>query len=641
MTYRLNKTNGDLLVDLVDGQIDTSTTDITLVGRNYKGFGEFLNENYIKLLENFSNTSAPQNPISGQLWWDTGEGRLKIYDGTTFKSAGGPIVSNQQPQMVAGDLWIDNENNQLYFFDGSDLVLVGPEYNAGQQRTGFKVESVIDSNSVDRTVLQLFIGGILQGIFADATFRLAPDTIPGYPVDANDTATPKRQLVEKGFNPVSFDDFNFRGIADAARALVDDSGNEKTAANFIPSDANGFTTGSLRIKNSAGLSVGVGDTEYLIHKVVGNTTTIENQIAGSDFQIRARQGNAFVTSVYVDTTDSYLGIWNESPTVELDVTGSGKFSGNLTVNGNLQVEGDATYLNVSTLTVQDKNIELGLLDDSTEGNDATIDGAGIIVRSTDGSKDLTWEQTTSSWTSNQNFNLLSGNSYRIANSLVLDATTLGASVVNSSLTNLGTLTSLQVDDIQIDGITISRLNYSSGNGINIIAQGDINIDSQKITGVADPVDPQDVATKAYTDEEIATIPTYFSLDITGFTSPDPAGTNNGPINDVKAVLDTIAPVTNDNNGAIARIHCVSYASATVTGINVSISTSPNTSGTLTKSTIAVDSNGTQNESVIQDIVSSNTTSGAINLTPNRYTMTFTVASGAWSHTSTVNYPPAP
>ena len=79
MSYQLNKTNGELLVDLVDGQIDTASTDITLVGKNYKGFGEFINENYIKMLENFSNTAAPSNPMTGQLWFDSGEQRLKIY----------------------------------------------------------------------------------------------------------------------------------------------------------------------------------------------------------------------------------------------------------------------------------------------------------------------------------------------------------------------------------------------------------------------------------------------------------------------------------------------------------------------------------------------------------------------------------
>ena len=56
MSYKLNKTDGSLLVDLVDGQLDTTSSDLTLIGRNYSGFGEVLNENFIQLLENFANS---------------------------------------------------------------------------------------------------------------------------------------------------------------------------------------------------------------------------------------------------------------------------------------------------------------------------------------------------------------------------------------------------------------------------------------------------------------------------------------------------------------------------------------------------------------------------------------------------------
>jgi len=633
MTYRLNKTNGDLLVDLVDGQIDNSTTDITLVGRNYKGFGEFINENYIKLLENFSSTSAPSNPLAGQLWWDTSDQRLKIYDGATFKAAGGPIVSNQQPQMVAGDLWIDNENNKLYFFDGTDLVLVGPEYNAAQGKTGFEVISAIDSTSVDRTLLMLYIGGTLQGIFANATFYLQPQTIPGYPADPNDTASPNRQLIQEGFNPVSASDFNFRGISDSARALVDDAGLEKTAANFIPSDANGFTTGSLKVQNSAGLSVGVGDTEYVILKVIGNTSILENQISESDMQFRVRLGNTFYPSMYVDTSELKLGIWNTTPSAELDVTGAGKFSGDLTVGGNLLVQGNATYLNVSTLTVQDKNIELGLLDDSTEGNDAAIDGAGIIVRSTDGSKDFTWEQTTGNWTSNQNIDILSGRSYRISDNLVLDSTTLGPTVTNSSLTSLGVLTDLTVDDLYIDGASIERIN---GTGINIVAKGDILVDSQKINGVVTPDrgtrqgdftysggdSGNYITTKSYVDTALENEPIVMALDTTGLSVPS-AG---NPYTDVAGILESLYPAI-AKAGSVAKVHCTSYAGATVSGIDVQ--------SAMTKSYISVDKdNNLSSESVVQD-VNFASASGSASLSPTRSLMTFTSNGGSWVWQNTV------
>ena len=73
MSYKLNKTDGSLLVELQDGVVDTTSSDLTLVGRNYKGFGEFINENFIKLTESFAGTSAPENALSGQLWYDTSD----------------------------------------------------------------------------------------------------------------------------------------------------------------------------------------------------------------------------------------------------------------------------------------------------------------------------------------------------------------------------------------------------------------------------------------------------------------------------------------------------------------------------------------------------------------------------------------
>ena len=117
MSYQLNKTDGTLLTELIDGQIDNSSTNLVLVGKNYSGYGEAFNENFIKLLENFSNASAPSNPLAGQTWWDTTAGRLKVYDGAVWKASGGPFVQSDRPAMVAGDLWINNLTNQVYAFD--------------------------------------------------------------------------------------------------------------------------------------------------------------------------------------------------------------------------------------------------------------------------------------------------------------------------------------------------------------------------------------------------------------------------------------------------------------------------------------------------------------------------------------------
>jgi hypothetical protein len=330
VSYRLNRTDGALLVDLTDGILDTATTDLTLIGKNYKGFGEFLNENFIALLENFASTSQPTNPMVGQLWYDKQDNRLKIYDGATFRSATGSVVSSTRPSnLTTGDLWIDNENNKLYIWDGTDLTLVGPEYSAGQGKSGFEVSSQLDSTDVQRTILKLFLGGTLVGIYSPETFYILPeDAIAGYPLIVGDALN--RQLLEKGFNVVSAD-FLYRGTATSAKGLIDDAGVIRSANNFIPTDANGATTGSLKIKNSAGLSVGVGETEYSILKVAGTTVTLETQQSNSDFAIKVRSGSSFLPAMYVDTSESRVGIWNSNPSYSLDVTGTGRFSSNLTV----------------------------------------------------------------------------------------------------------------------------------------------------------------------------------------------------------------------------------------------------------------------------------------------------------------------
>jgi len=629
MSYKINKTDGELLIELADGQIDTTTTDITLIGKNYKGFGELFNENFIKMLENFSSTAAPGSPLVGQLWYDTGEGRLKLYDGESFRVAGGPIVSNTQPDMVAGDMWIDNQNNKLYFFDGTDLILVGPDYDTGQGQTGFEVVSVIDISSRERVILKIWTGGTLFGVISKEEFRLSgTNKIDGYPDDPDDTVFPARQLFEKGFNLVD-DEYWYRGTATSARALVDAEGNTKTAANFLPSDENGATTGSLRIKNSAGLSVGIGNTEYAALKIVGSTTTLETQQSGTDIALKVRVGNEFKNALYIDSSEDKIGIYNTAPSAGLTIGTPGTpglsptkdlyVTGHATVDGNLTVNGDTTYFNVTKLTIQDKNIELGMLDDSTEGTDAEVDGAGIIIRSVNGSKDWTWENSTQSWTSNQDIDLVAGNEYKVNNTLVLSATELGPMVATSSLTRVGTLVELDVDNITLDANIIST---NGGTDLVLQPAGDISVSNANIENLADPNNAQDAATKKYVDDSVNQERIVFSLDVTGLSTPD---------SDVLNILESLYPASVAAEGKRAVIHCTSYTSITVSGIDIS--------SALTKSYISVLSDDSSAVSVLEDITFS-TASGTTTPSPARTTRTYEInASGVWTHVGTASYTP--
>ena len=369
MAYKLNKTDGTLLTELVDGQIDTTSSDITLIGRNYVGFGEAFNENLIKILENFASTAAPATPITGQLWYDKSQGRLKVYDGTGFKS-NGPIVSNTQPQMVAGDIWINNATNQMKFFDGTgDPVLVGPIYTDAQGKSGFEVDTVRDKSSVDHTLIKLFIGETTVALISNDEYS---------PTLAEQSRLNYTQDIKRGFNIIDADNFRFYGVADSSNSLITDQIDpdtqlriRKTAGQFLASDANSITTGTIFIQNSGGLTVGQsGEAKF---QATDELTSIE--LTGKDDRFRINLlGSTEYDGFVLTSNNRRAGInmdLGQLPTATLDV------NGDALIRGNLTIEGSSTTIETQNLTVDDYNIELGHADTVITLNaalDATIAG---------------------------------------------------------------------------------------------------------------------------------------------------------------------------------------------------------------------------------------------------------------------------
>ena len=636
MSYQLNKTDGTLLLDLIDGQIDTASTNLTLVGRNYTGYGEAFNENFIKLLENFSNTAAPSNPLTGQLWWDSTDQRLKVYDGSVWKSSGGPIVQNTRPQMVAGDLWIDNLNNQVYAFDGTDLMLMGPQYTESQGKSGFEIGSILDSQSRSRTVVNLYVSGTLSAVISNIEFTpIYAQRILGLVTASNPDG-----IIRVGYNIIDTANFKFRGIADSSNALVTAGGVVRTADSFLPSTANGITTGTLTIQNSGGLTIGLSQNN--VQKVVGPRFYIENQLTDHDLSLRVKSstfGAISVDAIYVDASTARVGIFttNRLPAYTLDV------EGDLRVTGNFIVEGDQTSIDVATLRVEDKNIEIAKTAAGVTLTGADANNAGLILDTSDvGSKTWTWITAQDAWTSNVNVDISSTTkTYQIGGVDKLTNDTLVNVTKALDLDQVGTLTVLQVDEININGKLISSTNdmaITSANGIAITGGADINItDAQKITGVGKAISAREaarlsvtestagtVATKEYVDEEISTEPLAFSMDVTGL------GTGATLENAIATYLNDMYPSATLNTNKLARIHTTSYAGATVQGVDVE--------SAKVVSYIAVDANGTENESVVQDIVfAAEGASGNVILTPARTLMTYKSSGTGWTYQSTTAY----
>ena len=367
MSYRINKTDGSLLVDLIDGTIDTESSDITLIGRNFKGFGELINENFVKMLENFASSSAPANPLRGQLWYDTSENRLKVYNGTQFITNNIILSATPPTGLAAGDIWIDSLNNQMRFFTGSGpTTLVGPVYNRDQGTSGFVIESVLDTQNNNRTVAQLFVNSTLKGVFSGVQFT---------PIITQAAKVGNLATVYEGFNSLS-DNFKWNGVATKAQTLVDGLGVYRNADGFVRKDlpsasAAEIMTGNLSIQGVNGLQIGSGSLNYTSNKLI-----LKSLVGNHDVEIQFNKAAQPVSSaIFVDSSQENVGIKTNTPSAAyaLDVNGSTRIQGDLTVTGEM------TTVNVVDLTVEDKNIELAAgIELSTTGASGNGSNATLI-----------------------------------------------------------------------------------------------------------------------------------------------------------------------------------------------------------------------------------------------------------------------
>jgi hypothetical protein len=193
MAYTINLTNGTTFATITDGTVNTASS-MTLIGKNYAGYGQFLDDNFIHLLENNANSTAPPAPLTGQLWWDSTNTLLKVYSGVTWKVIGGATASASAPSpAVQGDLWYDTLNQQLKVCSVAGapgtFIVVGPAYSSAQGQSGAIPVSITDTLGATYVVTGLYASNGLVGIISNAA-----DFVP---VDAGIAAVfPK---IYKGF----------------------------------------------------------------------------------------------------------------------------------------------------------------------------------------------------------------------------------------------------------------------------------------------------------------------------------------------------------------------------------------------------------------------------------------------------------
>jgi hypothetical protein len=292
MAYAIDRYNNTLLTTVEDGTVD-QTTDLKFIGKNYAGYGEIQNENFLFLLENFSGANQPARPISGQVWFDSGTSKLKFYDGGQWRTTGGAEVGATQPSGLAtADFWWDTGNDQLYVYNGATFILIGPQ-NAGEGVTQMQSQEVLDTTSATR--------GIISAVIEDETIYVISPT--QFDLNASQTA-----LIAQGYDRinkgitlrntklatggVTSTTDRFHGTATNADKL-----GGVAAANFIQTGAgNTVFTSAIEVPDAGIL---IGDSNDLQVKIDadGYTGVIQNVTNSGTIQLKVTTAGGVLTHV--------------------------------------------------------------------------------------------------------------------------------------------------------------------------------------------------------------------------------------------------------------------------------------------------------------------------------------------------------
>lgn len=584
MAYQINKTDGTIVSTVADGQIDSNSTDLTLIGKNYSGFGETLNENFIKLLENFSSVSAPVRPIRGQIWFDSSESKVKVYNGTQFVPVSSATISSTRPSTLGiGDLWFNDVEKQLYFFDGNDPILLAPLYSAIQGISGLQVRSILDTLNQTRVITLLYDNGILLGIFAKDSFT-PKNAIDGFSGN-----------IDPGFNAGTLPNLKFKVTVTNSEKL-----GGADATTYVRRDTSNTIDGQVRITRDLGLVVGdAGNGGFVVNN--GNVV-LQNTSTDRDLILNVRKGINQEDAIRIFSTTRTIDLYNDPTFSDSQIN----IGGSLTVIGNLTVQGTTTTINTSNVTIEDKNIVLGLTVGSSPTDDTASSGGVIVQGST--AHAFVWAKPAgesaqantatgyddsipallgSAWNSTEHINLKQNKYYAIDGVPLLEQLTttpdktfrLTAAVTQiAGVSSFGKQTEINVgpgDLLDTPYITIED-NRISTNLVNqdlelypirnVVLNG-----TAKIKSIANPTEPQDAATKNYVDTYVRSRTLVFSIDLSD-------GKPNVYI--INEILNNLAPPAQFELLTEARILCNILSNAG-TSLNINALRNPTSANFLT------------------------------------------------------------
>ena len=385
MAYEVNKFNGVFLTSVVDGTIDTNT-DLRLVGKNYAGYGEVQNENFVHLLENFANTTAPPKAITGQIWFDTAVKKLKFYDGTKFKTAGSAEASASAPSgLSVGDFWWDTAAKQLYTYTGSEFTLIGPIASPDLGTSIISpavVYGTLTTAEGPHTILKVIADNKPIAVISKTAFTLdnSKNAIDDF------TVIKKGITLVKSQTGVSTDDFTFWGTASNAAKLGGFTADQyiKTGESAFISEVSfgdpGFQVGDgndLRIRVENG-------TDVIVENRLGNDITfritVEDTIDERDVAIVKRTGvEPGISNAYA--LGSITKRWSNVYATAFNGALTGAVTGNITGThkGNVLANDDTVLIDATTKQIGFAGANIvGTLTGSVTGSASTAVNAGKL-----------------------------------------------------------------------------------------------------------------------------------------------------------------------------------------------------------------------------------------------------------------------
>jgi hypothetical protein len=365
MAYQITTTNGSPIATVADGTVDSTSISLTLIGKNYAGYGIFLNENYVKLLENFANGIAPTNPLNGQIWFDSAGRILKVYDTSSsqWKAIAASSTTPTQPTgHIIGDLWWDTTSSQLKASNGLSWVLIGPAYTAASGQSGALVETIVDTTGTSHAVISFYIQNLIMSIVSKDTTFTPQTAIAGF------------ATVSPGINLVSTSTVAGSAVhGDVTNAL---SVGGILAVNLLRSDQSGSIAGQLTINNNNGLVVGGGSNFKITINPISLAVNLVNDISDTDINLGVSPAGVLSTALTVVGTSGQvlLPLSIDSTTAS---TGALVVTGGVGIGSTLTVGGISNHLGASNFSGITKVLSATASTSTTNGALVVTGGTGI------------------------------------------------------------------------------------------------------------------------------------------------------------------------------------------------------------------------------------------------------------------------